>query len=58
MIVLGLRPWTPLPSAGELGRVVAAALRAAAAAEGHRVTQVEHVGAHAALRLNAREFDV
>ena len=58
MSVLIRRPWAPLPGAGELGRVVAAALGAAAAAEGHRVTQVEHVGAHAALRLNAREFDV
>ena len=56
--MLSLRSWAPLPGAGELGRVVAAALGAAAAAEGHRVTQVEHVGAHAALRLNAREFDV
>ena len=56
MSVLNRRlPWAPLPGAGQLWRVVAAALRAAATAEGHRVTQVKHVGAHAALGLKGEE---
>lgn len=52
MSVRTRRPWARLPRAGQLWRVVADAHSAAAVGEGHQVTQVELVAAHAALRLN------